>query len=97
MDLNDWRSRREIAKRLRRARRRGKMSQARLAGKSGISQSSISRVEKGIATLHIGLLLLLACGLEVTIDVLLPDWQKYLPVPAPPERVPAPAGVPPAT
>jgi len=95
MNLNDWRSRREIAKRLKRARRRRKMTQARLAAKSGISQSTLSRIEKGTARLHMELLLLLACGLEVTIDVLLPDWQKYWPtVPArPSEREPAPAGV----
>jgi transcriptional regulator with XRE-family HTH domain len=72
MDLNSGSTRQEIAENVRRERRMLRISQTRLARRSGMNQSKVSRIERGVQPLDIDLLLVLAAGLGKTADVLLP-------------------------
>ncbi len=78
MDLNSGSTRQEIAANLRRERQAQGISQEQLARRSGLNQSKVSRLERGVQKLDTDLLLILAAALGRTVDVLLPRQMLVL-------------------
>ena len=64
------RTAKQIGAIIRRARRQADLSQAQLAGKIGLRQATVSRLERGEDETNLGTLLdaLTALGLEIIID-----------------------------
>ena len=63
---------------LREARERALLTQEELAGKSGITVSTISRLENGLQAARISTIRKLAAAVETTADELI-DWERLGP------------------
>jgi transcriptional regulator with XRE-family HTH domain len=73
----------EVGLRIRALRLQRRMSQARLAQRSGVPQYQISRIERGVREIRPSALAAIANALDVTVDELLKDLTEALRGPKP--------------
>lgn len=68
------RSAQQIGNAIRRLRKLNSLSQVELASRSGVTQATVSRIEKGHQKTEVGTLLLLLTALDV--DIVITDRKK---------------------